>query len=496
MARSSSDPTLSTRVLIVLHASLTRNGTDPAELYAGSGTTYEFAKNTRNRLSWNNYVELAARFETLMGGPEAAFNFSKNVMDLRGNELVKAFARNFMRPKSVYWAIPFWTRMMFPMLQADLEYLDDERVRFTIRIPEDLAGSEPFLRIWCAGLKQVPTVIGHQEASLTAKFTPHQGEYVLGLPPSRTLLRRTRAVVGGFFAARETIAELERQSAESERYFIDLLQTQRKLEEQRVKLDLSAQLASLSNLAALGNMAGGVAHEINSPLMTIQLRQSILARQLAQSKGLNEPERAAFRRHLDAIGENVERISQITHGLLAFTGESRGPSGGSADLAEVFREAQLFCAEKFHHAAIRLEVASFAPEARVKGDSRILAKAIFALLNNSYDAVKGLDDRWVRIRVEFESSETVIRVTDSGEGISEPARARLFEPFFSTKVLGKGTGLGLSTAKGAVESVGGALAYVAGEPDTTFEVRLQLTEDVSQNKSAATNPENWDEAAL
>ena len=95
------------------------------------------------------------------------------------------------------------------------------------------------------------------------------------------------------------------------------------------------------------------------------------------------------------------------------------------------------------------------------------------LLHNSFDAVKDLEDRWLRVRaVDIDEAEIEFRITDSGLGIDDATAANIFNPFFTTKGVGSGTGLGLSISKGLVEELGGTLELNRESPNTEFVIRM------------------------
>ena len=104
-----------------------------------------------------------------------------------------------------------------------------------------------------------------------------------------------------------------------------------------------------------------------------------------------------------------------------------------------------------------------------------LSQVVLNLMNNSYDAIEALPDRWIELSVTEFEEHYGIAITDCGQGIPPDVVKRLMEPFFTTKGIGKGTGLGLSLSKGIVEHHGGTLSYDAESPNTKFEIRLPKT---------------------
>jgi C4-dicarboxylate-specific signal transduction histidine kinase len=101
-----------------------------------------------------------------------------------------------------------------------------------------------------------------------------------------------------------------------------------------------------------------------------------------------------------------------------------------------------------------------------------LSQVLVNLFNNAIDAVRDLDDRWVRVTAERDTDDVVIRVVDGGAGIPSEVSERIMKPYFTTKPRGLGTGLGLSISRSLIESRGGSLSLDTDAAHTTFVIRL------------------------
>jgi signal transduction histidine kinase len=101
-----------------------------------------------------------------------------------------------------------------------------------------------------------------------------------------------------------------------------------------------------------------------------------------------------------------------------------------------------------------------------------ISQVLLNILNNAFDAIEKMDHRWVRIECVDIGSQVVIRLIDSGPGIREDLRAKILEPFFTTKEVGKGTGLGLSIAHGIVRAHNGKIEIDSSCPNTCFQITL------------------------
>jgi PAS domain S-box-containing protein len=236
------------------------------------------------------------------------------------------------------------------------------------------------------------------------------------------------------------------------------------LEEVRAKSVVAAKMA------ALGEMSGSIAHEINNPLTAVSLTAARL--RLAAEKG---PVESAF------VVENavrvqaiVGRIARIVDGLRSFARDAAGDPFAETPVATVVEETLVFCRERFRQHGIRLEVAPIAAEVTVECRRVQLSQVLLNLLNNAHDAVEPLEEKWVRLTAERRGAEVELAVVDSGAGIPPAVRDRILMPFFTTKPFGRGTGLGLSVSAGIVAAHQGRLFLDTESPNTRFVIRLPL----------------------
>jgi len=281
------------------------------------------------------------------------------------------------------------------------------------------------------------------------------------------------SIHGGLHALKETsrrehsleatLANIENTLAERTR---ELFEIQHKVTYQQMTLANSARLSSL------GEMAAGIAHEINNPLAIISGTSMVIRKR--QQKGTLTDERLA--EALNDIDKTVLRISRIIKGLRNISRDASDEECAEVALADVFSEVLAVCAEKFRNNQVELRL-DLADEERpvVKGRRVQLSQVVLNLLSNAFDAVEKLEGaRWVELKVELDEAEPVITVRDSGPGIPAHLQEKIFQPFFSTKDVGKGTGLGLSLSKAIVEKHGGALGLETVGGHTQFTVRLPL----------------------
>ena len=234
-------------------------------------------------------------------------------------------------------------------------------------------------------------------------------------------------------------------------------------------VNVQARSVESEKLASLGVMAGGVAHEINTPLWAILLSSNSLKKH-AQGGELN-PEYII--KISDNIGRVVEHISKIITSLKTFSRDSGQDPFLDTKVFTLLEGVISLCAKRFSSGSIELKVEGPSdPSLSLQCRESELAQVIFNLLNNAHDAVEHLDERWVKVEVLDLGENVQIKVSDSGPGIPAEVRSQIFEPFFTTKDVGKGTGLGLSVSIGIIRAHSGKIAIDLESPNTVFVVTL------------------------
>ena len=204
--------------------------------------------------------------------------------------------------------------------------------------------------------------------------------------------------------------------------------------------------AHSDRLASLGQLAAGVAHEINTPLANIML--------VAESLRRRSPD-AWTRGRAETIATQVEVAARIVRGLLDFSRRSE-PQAARIDLTEVARESVHFLRGK-QPADVELEERYPAEPLPILGDRNQLMQVLTNLLLNAYDAVEHSPEKRIVLEVRAGERGAEVEVRDSGPGIPLEALPHVFEPFFTTKPEGRGTGLGLAICHGIVQAHGGTI---------------------------------------
>ena len=244
--------------------------------------------------------------------------------------------------------------------------------------------------------------------------------------------------------------------------------TERKRLEAELEVSRVQAVAS-ARLSALGLMAGSIAHEINNPLGVIHASASDLV-EMAQAGTvpLATLERASSR-----IKRTADRISKIVKSLRQISREGSGDPFQQAPVAEIIEQALELCRERFRENSVQLDTTAVDPGLRVFCREVQIAQVLLNLLQNAFDAVIECPGaKWIRLEVTSLENSAVFAVMDSGPGVPPELKARIMDPFFTTKPVGKGTGLGLSLSKSIVEEHGGQLTLSEFENHTCFSFTL------------------------
>ncbi len=218
-----------------------------------------------------------------------------------------------------------------------------------------------------------------------------------------------------------------------------------------VAIDLTEQRAWVraaehaDKLASIGQLAAGVAHEINTPLANVMLIAESIHRRSSDPW---------VRSRTETITDQVQTAGRIVRGLLDFARRAE-PQVSKVDLVEVTREALAFLKGK-QSENVEFDERYPAEPLPVWGDRNQLMQVLTNLLNNACEAMDGHGT--VRIEVRRGPDEAEVEVTDSGPGVSPEALPHIFEPFFTTKPEGKGTGLGLAICHGILQAHHGSIA--------------------------------------
>lgn len=223
-----------------------------------------------------------------------------------------------------------------------------------------------------------------------------------------------------------------------------------------------AQLIQSSKLTAIGQLAAGVAHELNTPLGAVSLSLDLLSLQFPDGN-----------RHIDNAHGAVERARTIVDKLLVYSRRTQGAEVERVGLADVVRGATDLVQSRIRQQKVSLEnPCELNPQVMAK--SVELQQVVVNLILNAVDAYPDKSEsRRLLLRVGNDASSAWIAVQDWAGGIPEEIQDQVFDPFFTTKAIGKGTGLGLSISREICSAYQGELSFEShGAEGTTFTMKF------------------------
>ena len=245
------------------------------------------------------------------------------------------------------------------------------------------------------------------------------------------------------------------------------------VKERTKELELSKmQLIQSSKMASLGEMASGMAHEINNPL-TIILGKISVIRVMLDDMEIHQPQLVE---EIQKIKTTTERIGKIVKGLKTFSRSSDNDPFEIVALDKIIAETLDLCAERFKVSGIEINIDKI-PEIFVICRPGQISQVLLNLFNNTFDAVDSLKEKWIHLSFKVKNQTILIFVTDSGKGIPSIVADKIMDPFYTTKDVKKGTGLGLSIAKGIIESHGGQFWFDKDYPNTRFVIELRIEKE-------------------
>jgi PAS domain S-box-containing protein len=238
--------------------------------------------------------------------------------------------------------------------------------------------------------------------------------------------------------------------------------TKRKQLEELLDLERSKSMLN-AKLASLGEMAAGIAHEINNPLAIIVGNLGLLS--------YSKSDESKIASRIEDISKAASRISKIVKGLKSFSRTSPGSELKNENIFSLITESLIMTTGKSKRHGVEITT-DISPDLIILCDAVEIEQVMINLINNAIDATKSKEERWIKINAYNENDQTVVQVIDSGQGITPKVQEKLFQPFFTTKPTGEGTGLGLSIAKGILDNHQAELKLNTQSKNTCFEIRF------------------------
>ncbi len=232
------------------------------------------------------------------------------------------------------------------------------------------------------------------------------------------------------------------------------------------------KLVQASKASALGEMAGGLSHEVNNSLMVILGSLQQLERKIHQDHGT----RPEYEKKMERMVTAIHKIKSVVDGLRFYSQEVTPSPRQNVALWEIMERTLNYCHEMMKAHSIQLSM-ELVPEATINCQPMQITQAIFSILKNADDALMKTNDpneKWVKIKFRKENGRMKIKISNGGTRIPAEVRERIFYPFFTTKDVGEGTGLSLSIAQGIFREHGGDLTLDEGNDFTCFTLELPM----------------------
>lgn len=255
-----------------------------------------------------------------------------------------------------------------------------------------------------------------------------------------------------FFVARQVVGRIEKADLEKEQ--------------------MNEQVTESRQLASIGELAAGVAHEINNPVAIMVEHAGWMEDLLGEEdlKGCKNHEE--FRHSLQQICLQGVRCKDITRKLLSFARKT-DPAQECIHLNDILNEllGVYEASSKFRNIQVSTDLDPRLP--CVQASATEMNEVFMNLIDNAIDAMSGTGGE-LKIRSRVEGKTVVVDVTDTGAGMPKEIMGRIFDPFFTTKPVGKGTGLGLSISYGIIKKIGGQLTVDSAVGiGTTFHMHIE-----------------------
>jgi two-component system NtrC family sensor kinase len=239
---------------------------------------------------------------------------------------------------------------------------------------------------------------------------------------------------------------------------------------------MAQQVIETGKLASVGELAAGIAHEINNPV-AIMIEEAGWIQDLLEEEDLKQSENLEeFYRSLKQINTQGRRCKDITHKLLSFARktDSRVVQISINDLLNEIVHLSSQRA-KYDNITIHTKLEKFLPT--ISASETEMQQVFLNLVNNAMDAMDKSGGS-ITLISKLVGNNLTVMVADNGAGIAEANLSRIFDPFYTTKPVGKGTGLGLSICFGIIKKLGGDIHVRSTKgKGTTFEVRIPVKKE-------------------
>ena len=269
--------------------------------------------------------------------------------------------------------------------------------------------------------------------------------------------------------------------------FLSRRMTYRITEVLEEKDKMSDQVVEAGRLASIGELAAGIAHEINNPVAIMVEEAGWIQDLLEEDDPTSGDNLAEIERATTQIRTQGHRCKEITQKLLSFARKT-DPTIKVIQINELIEEVVSLIDQKTRYANVKVET-DLGPELpSVMASATELQQVLLNLLNNSVDAMDQ-SGGVIKITSSARDDRVVLEIADNGIGIAEANLSRIFDPFYTTKPVGQGTGLGLSICYGIVNKLGGQISVKSAKRQgTAFTITLPASEARNNGEDADAAP--------
>jgi two-component system NtrC family sensor kinase len=242
----------------------------------------------------------------------------------------------------------------------------------------------------------------------------------------------------------------------------------------REKDMMNLQVIETGKLATVGELAAGIAHEINNPV-AIMVEEAGWIEDLLEEEEFQESENLEeFQRALKQINTQGKRCKEITHKLLSFARKTDSRIK-VVQMNDLIDDAIGLAEQSARYSKITINTNLEENLPFIQASQTELQQVFLNLINNAVDAMDKKDGGTIDITSRLDENTIVVDFADNGPGIHRDNLARIFDPFFTTKPVGKGTGLGLSICYGIIKKMGGDINVQSViDKGTTFSIRIPI----------------------
>ena len=249
--------------------------------------------------------------------------------------------------------------------------------------------------------------------------------------------------------------------------------------EEHIKLlnENNLKMSHQSRLAGIGEMSANLSHEINNPLMGVNLLVEKI-KLISQRELSCEEKTEKILSSCNEIGNVVERISVIIRGLSKISNQNENTPTKIHSFKKLYQDTESFCLETLKNKKIKYSKKEIDKNILIDVQEVQFSQVILNLLTNAQQAVKNLpeQDRWITMDYSLENNFLKVTISNGGDPIKREIQDRIFEPFFTTKQVGEGTGLGLQLCKKIIEDFKGTIELdkKALNPSFVFKIPLAV----------------------